>query len=146
MLSAGIRVSADGSALYDPAKHLTDAAQRLFEAAERFGGLTLAPLPGSASAPISVTLDRPLQLALNDLRTEVTRLSLRIAGSPSSAAPPAPDPTLIGAMNQLRDKIEAVERKLTQGSDLDKALGELKTAVENIAPRRNVRGQDAGPR
>ena len=49
-------------------------------------------------------------------------------------------------MNQLRDKIEAVERKLTQGSDLDKALGELKTAVENIAPRRNVRGQDAGPR
>ena len=114
LLSAGIRVSADGSALYDPAKHLTDAAQRLFEAA--------------------------------DLRTEVTRLSLRIAGSPSSAAPPAPDPTLIGAMNQLRDKIEAVERKLTQGSDLDKALGELKTAVENIAPRRNVRGQDAGPR
>lgn len=145
LLSAGIRVSADGSALYDPAKHLSDAAERLFAAAERIGGLPPPQPPGSA-ASITVALDRPLQLALTDLKTEVTRLSQRIGGSPSGAAPPADDASLIGAMNQLRDKIDAVERKLTKGSDLDTALGELKTAVENIAPRRNVRGQDGGPR
>lgn len=145
LLSAGIRVSADGSGLYDPAEHLSDAAERLFAAAERLERLTPPPPPGSA-ASITVTLDRPLQLALNDLRTEVTRLNQRIGGSSSGAVPPAHDPTLIGAMNQLRVKIGAVESKLTKGSDLDTALGELKTAVENIAPRRNVRGQDGGPR
>ena len=151
LLRSGIRVSTDGSALYDPANHLNEAAERLFAAAERFGTLTFPPPPlpqpaSAASVPITLTLDPALRGAMTELRNELVRLQQRIGGNTASNYPAAPDADLIGAINQLRLKIEAVEAELTKGSDLDKALGELKKAVDSIAPRRNVRGQEGGPR
>lgn len=147
LLNGGIRVSADGSALVDPAKHLSDAAERLFAAAHRLVEVKFPQPASAASVPqerITLILDPSLRLAMSELRTEIIQLQTRIHGNAASGAAPAGEPGLTGAVTKLQATLEAIERKLPADPALATALRELKTAVENIAPRRNVRGQDGG--
>lgn len=143
LLRSGIRVSADGSALVDPAKHLSDAAEQLFAAAKRLGEVA-PPQPG-ASPPtrsITVVLDPTLRAAIDALRSEVIVLRERIRGGSASAD----DPGLTAAVNRLQATLALIERRLPADPTLTQALKDLQTAVENIAPRRNVRGQDGATR
>lgn len=143
LLNGGIRVSADGSALIDPAKHLSDAAEQLFAATKRFEELKFPPLQAQ---PISVTLDPALVNQIADLRTQVVQLSLRIRVSAPGSAVQPDDPGLTGTVTRLQTTLAEIEKKLPVDPALTAALKSLQTAVENIAPRRNVRGQDGGTR
>ncbi|HPO18242.1 MAG TPA: hypothetical protein PLO07_03540, partial [Rubrivivax sp.] len=146
LLSGGIRVSADGSALIDPAKHLSDAAERLFAATKRFEELKFPPQPPQPPQPITVALDPALVKGIGDLRTQVELLSQRIRVNAPGGPPRPDDPGLTGAVDKLQATLAAIEKKLPADPALATALSNLQTAVENIAPRRNVRGQDGGTR
>ncbi|HRH86835.1 MAG TPA: hypothetical protein PLO41_08300, partial [Rubrivivax sp.] len=143
LLNGGIRVSADGSALIDPAKHLSDVAERLFAATKRFEELKFPPLP---QQPISVALDPALVKEISELRTQIVQLSQRIRINAPGGPPRPDDPGLTAAVSRLHATLAAIEKKLPVDPALTEALKNLQTAVENIAPRRNVRGQDGGTR
>lgn len=149
LLNSGIRVSADGSALIDPANRLSDAAEHLFAAADHLLE-ERAPLPTSgASAPqerVTVILDPGLRQAMSELRTEIAELRRRIRGNSAGGTAQADDPGLTGAVVKLQATLETLERRLPTEPTLAKALQDLKEAIEKIAPRRNVRGQDGGTR
>lgn len=143
LLNGGIRVSADGSALIDPAKHLSDVAEQLLAATKRFEELKFPPLPPQ---PISVALDPALVKEISELRTQIVQLSQRVRIDAPGGPPRPEDPGLTAAVTRLHATLAAIEKKLPVDPALTEALKNLQTAVENIAPRRNVRGQDGGTR
>jgi hypothetical protein len=133
--------TADASGLVERTTQLNIATSALVVAVNKF----VADLPKpAANAPGATTLvlDPALNTAINALKDEVGRLNVRIR-----ANPPTPnDRDLTSAVTELRSTLASIESRLPKEPTLANALTELKDAVEKIAPRKNVRGQDGGPR
>ena len=148
LLGNGIRVKADGSALDDPATRLTAAANDLDAATERFSELKFPSPPNIASGPwggTTVVLDPLLLTAVNGLKDEISQLKDRIRATAAGASSPD-GADLTSAVTALRDTLSSIEQKLPTDPKLADALTQLREAVDRIAPRRNVRGQDGGGR
>lgn len=143
LLGNGMRITADGSALDNPATQLTAAANSLDAAAQRFSKLNFPPLPNITPGPpggTTVVLDQSTLMAVNSLKNEISQLKERIRATSADGA------DLTSALTALRRTLDSIEQKPLTDPKLADALTQLKEAVERIAPRRNVRGQDGGGR
>lgn len=142
LLRDGIQVHANASALEGPAGQLSRAAAALNEAVVNF-----SRWPSAASAPnvrVTANLDPALMTAIGDLRVAVASLRdrIRVVGSAGQTASAADDADLTSALVALRRTLIDIEKRLPSDPTLAKALTQLKDAVEGVAPRRNVRGQE----
>jgi len=145
LLDRGITIRADASVLDGPADRLDKAAGALQSAAVKLAALQLAPPASAADGRVTVTLDPALTQALAALRTDVAALRDRIrVAAPAASASDEGD--LTSSLVALRRTLVAIEQRLPSDPTLAKALTDLKKAVEDIAPRRNVRGQEGGAR
>lgn len=145
-----VNVSADGSALQDPALRLATAAIALSAAAAKLDSIMNSRLPASAA----MTLD-----AGDSLRTLVANLQeqIRLLGNSIGSAASSWDlARTTRTIATIERRLERIESRLPEASNakelnealngIKSALEALKPAVEGIAPRRNVRGQDGGSR
>jgi len=132
-LDHGIKVSADASAFDAPAGALTAAAQAISGAAARLG-------PGSAG-PLTDSTILALVGVLRGVDFQVRELTVRI-GEIGRNRPPGETAELTAAMLKLQQTLLALEQKLPTDPDLASAIRDLNRSILEIAPRRNVRGQE----
>lgn len=139
LLREAIRDAGDASVSIERTTQLNSATLALVLAVNKF--FADQPKPASSPGATRLVIDPQLLTAVNSLKDEIGQLNDRIR-----AKAPSDTGDLTSAVTQLRRTLESIESRLPKEPTLAKALTDLKNAVDNIAPRKNVRGQEGGTR
>ena len=141
LLRDGVRVAVDNADTNVSAERLTAAGNALNAAAAHLATLTLrTPATASAPAPGPLVLDPRLLKAVQDLQGEIAQLKDRIRGKTTGGD------DLTSAVAKLQQTLQLIERKLPSDPQIVESLNRMSDAIAQIAPRRNVRGQDGSAR
>lgn len=139
-LSKGVPLKIDSTPLAQSLEQLNEAARALGTAAGNLKGVHMTTevrdLRGSAADA------KALHDAIKELPGKIASLASAVGPAPGKSQEAGVN--LAVAVNRLNDTLQRIEALEPKDKGLGKAVEDLKNAIERVAPRRSVRGQDGG--